>query len=294
MCHVFPPLVSIFGLFPVLVKCDHYLILVQLCLSSYLWYSLVFKSCLFSLISSCLLVTPRCFCESALPCLALMASLKTIIWVYSSSPCSSFLPAVTEDQTKTVSGAPSHRFFFRFSKVFCFVPRGMEVTTRPPALARGWCVGVRRDRRESAGREHPARRSREFTPPSAALPGPPFAGVSGGSRSLYRTGVEDQSGLVLSAETRRGQAAPLVMAEEAIPSRLPLLLQKWKRFLRQPCEGPWLHFMPRMDLSFRARPRRASCSYGVSCSSMDCPVPVCLAPEGSWYPLAAPWKFFWG
>ncbi len=36
VCHVFPPHVSIFGLFPVLVKCHYELILVQLCLSNYL------------------------------------------------------------------------------------------------------------------------------------------------------------------------------------------------------------------------------------------------------------------
>ncbi len=41
VCLVFPPLVSIFGLFPVLVKCDYELILVQLCLSHYLWLSCV-------------------------------------------------------------------------------------------------------------------------------------------------------------------------------------------------------------------------------------------------------------
>ncbi len=36
VCHVFLPLVSIFGLFPVLVRCDYQLICVQLCLSRYL------------------------------------------------------------------------------------------------------------------------------------------------------------------------------------------------------------------------------------------------------------------
>ncbi len=36
VCHVFPPLVSIFGLFPVLVWCHYELTLVQLCLSRYL------------------------------------------------------------------------------------------------------------------------------------------------------------------------------------------------------------------------------------------------------------------
>ncbi len=42
VCHVFPPLVSIFGLFPVLVKCHYDLILVQPCLSNYLWFTCVF------------------------------------------------------------------------------------------------------------------------------------------------------------------------------------------------------------------------------------------------------------
>ncbi len=40
VCHVFMPLVSIFGLFPVLVRCDYQLILVQPCLSNYLWITL--------------------------------------------------------------------------------------------------------------------------------------------------------------------------------------------------------------------------------------------------------------
>ncbi len=42
VCQLFPPLVSIFGLFPVLVWCDYWLILVQPCLSSYLWFTCVF------------------------------------------------------------------------------------------------------------------------------------------------------------------------------------------------------------------------------------------------------------
>ncbi len=37
VCHV-----SIFGLFPVLVWCDYWLILVQPCLSNYLWFTCVF------------------------------------------------------------------------------------------------------------------------------------------------------------------------------------------------------------------------------------------------------------
>ncbi len=92
LCLVFPPLVSIFGLFPVIIKCDYQLILVQLFFSiiydypvylvlsvqfNFVWsthYSTVFMSTLPSL---------------AWPCLA---SLKTSICVYSSSPCSSLIP----------------------------------------------------------------------------------------------------------------------------------------------------------------------------------------------------------
>ncbi len=40
VCHVFPPHVSIFGLFPVLVKCHYELILVQPCLSNYVLITL--------------------------------------------------------------------------------------------------------------------------------------------------------------------------------------------------------------------------------------------------------------
>ncbi len=42
VCHLFLPHVSIFGLFPVLVKCHYELILVQPCLSNYLWFTCVF------------------------------------------------------------------------------------------------------------------------------------------------------------------------------------------------------------------------------------------------------------
>ncbi len=114
-------------------------------------------------------------------------------------------------------------------------------------------------------RRHPrltqTRRAREITPPSAAHPGPPFAGDYAAGPPLTpaqvpwikstRHGQEchvyvlscpqehfNEPCLVLSAETHRGQAAPLVMAEEAIPSRLPLLSLKWKRLLRDPVRAP--------------------------------------------------------
>ncbi len=40
VCHVFPPLVSIFGLFPVLVSCHYELSMFQLCLSCYVLITL--------------------------------------------------------------------------------------------------------------------------------------------------------------------------------------------------------------------------------------------------------------
>ncbi len=76
VCYVFPPSVSIFGLFPFL-KCDYQFILIQRCLSHYLFiYSLVCVSL-------------------SLSCPALFVYIKRlIILTLSSSQCSSFLPAV--------------------------------------------------------------------------------------------------------------------------------------------------------------------------------------------------------
>ncbi len=48
VCHVFLPLVSIFGLFPVLVRCDYQLILVQLCVGDCVKYPVYLVSCLVS------------------------------------------------------------------------------------------------------------------------------------------------------------------------------------------------------------------------------------------------------
>ncbi len=84
VCHVFPPHVSIFGLFPVLVSCHYELSMFQLCLSRYV------------LITLCILVLSfefdfvwstryfpgvSCPCKSCLvlPCPPLMSTLKTII-----------------------------------------------------------------------------------------------------------------------------------------------------------------------------------------------------------------------
>ncbi len=221
--------------------------------------SCVFSSCLFSLISSGLLVTPLCFCESALPCLALMSSLKTIIWVYSSSLCSSFLPAVctwTEDLTSTVSGAHFTPFCFPFLKVFYFVPvfvsRGKEFAACHPAL-------VWRDHRESSGREICSVRRLWLSPSPPAvclvpgLPLPQARRIAADSsqpaaadpspvdlvHNMARSAVCMSCGahrnilmnLVLSCLRRLVESRRL-MAEETIPSRLPLLSLMWKRLLR--------------------------------------------------------------
>ncbi len=79
--------VSIFGLFPVLVRCDYWLILVQPCLSNYLWFTCVFivLSVQFDFVWST--HYSRCF-------LSALSALKTIIWVYVLVCVSLFLPAV--------------------------------------------------------------------------------------------------------------------------------------------------------------------------------------------------------
>ncbi len=82
VCHVFPPLVSIFGLFPVLVRCDYWLILVQPCLSNYLWFICVFLvlSVQFDFVWSTRY--SRCFLSVSFALSSPDVLLKTIIWVY--------------------------------------------------------------------------------------------------------------------------------------------------------------------------------------------------------------------
>ncbi len=80
-----------------------------------------------------------------------------------------------------------------------------------------------------------------------------------------------------------------------------------------PCEGLWLLVMPRRSLSLRASPGGlpvpVGCPVPVCLATEGCPIlscscvfspgglsmycPVCLAPEGSLYPLTSPGKF-WG
>ncbi len=102
----------------------------------------------------------------------------------------------------------------------------------------------------------------------------------------------------MSTETRLGQAAPLAVAMEAILAACPLVVEV-EAVAEGPCEGPWCHIMPGGSLSFQASP-------GGLLVPVGCPIlsvwpwrtvlycSVCLAPEGSWYPLTSPGNFFWG
>ncbi len=80
-----PPLDSTFGLFPILVKCDYQFILIQLCLSHYLWLSCVFivLSIQYDFVWSTR-YSPVFLLVSALPCHALpcFSTLNAIILSY--------------------------------------------------------------------------------------------------------------------------------------------------------------------------------------------------------------------
>ncbi len=106
----------------------------------------------------------RCFCVSALPCLTLMSSLKTIILkyllvcVFLVSPC-----CVHRDRRPdpTVSVVPSPRFvLFVFSSGY-FVPVFCPSLAASPHARRSWEF-------MPPFAALPSRGSREFTPPFAA------------------------------------------------------------------------------------------------------------------------------
>ncbi len=80
LCLVFPPRVSIFGLFPVLVKCDYELSMFQLCLCDCVNYP-VYLVPVFEFDFVWSTRYPRCILSVslALSCPVLMCSLKTII-----------------------------------------------------------------------------------------------------------------------------------------------------------------------------------------------------------------------
>ncbi len=94
LCHLFLPLVSIFGLFPVLVSCHYEFICVQLCVCDCVNYPVYISPVFwvwFHLVYSLL---PRCFLSLSPALSYLDVSLKTIIWVYVLVCVFLFLPAV--------------------------------------------------------------------------------------------------------------------------------------------------------------------------------------------------------
>ncbi len=189
VCHVFPPLVSIFGLFPVLAD-----VIISLFLSSrvclivydyplyispvfWVWFRLVY------------LWLPGVSCLSALSCPALMSWLKTIIWVYVLVCVFLFLPrvcTVTEDQTKYSKRRPFTSFCFLFFEKFFFVPQfcvcpaAWKSPLVIPAIAHcksAWEVGgiaaSAASHLASLAASPHARRSREISAlPAVALPLP--------------------------------------------------------------------------------------------------------------------------
>ncbi len=134
-------------------------------------------------------VYPVCEYCLVLSCPALMSLLNIIIWVYILVCVFLFLPhvcTVREDQTRTVSGAHSPRFVFRFEKfLFCSsvcvcLSRGMEVAARhsrhsPLQVGVGVPAGSPRVPRVHWPRAlMPADRGR-YPSPAVALPSPPAA-----------------------------------------------------------------------------------------------------------------------
>ncbi len=88
-------------------------------------------------------------------------------------------------------------------------------------------------------------------------------------------------------ETRLGQAAPLVVAMEAILAACPLVAEMEAVAEGTLC-GPLTPGHAQRKPQLTSQPRRASGSCGLSCLSgpggLSCRVlycPVCLAPEGS-------------
>ncbi len=100
-----------------------------------------------------------------------------------------------------------------------------------------------------------------------------------------------KSCLVMSTETRLGQAAPLVVAMEAILAACPLVVEA---VAEGPCEGLWLLVMPRRSLSLRASPGGLPVPVGCPVLSvwpwravLYCSVWLLIPPD-------FPEKFFWG
>ncbi len=215
-----------------------------------------------------------------------------------------------------------------------FVSRGKEFAACHPAL-------VWRDHRESSGREicsvrrlwlSQARRllpsSRVAAPqarriaadssqPAAADPSPVDLVHNMARSAVCMSCCAHRNilmNLVLSCLRRLVESRRL-MAEETIPSRLPLLSLMWKRLLRDLVRAPDSLSCPEEALASKLAqegflflwvvlscPVRLFSHGGRSCLVLfvclaleGYPVLSCVSsPEGSWYPLTSPGNFFWG
>ncbi len=195
MCHVVLPLVSIYGLFPVLVSCHYELSMFQLCLSRYVLITL----CILVLSFEFDLIWSTRYSPVFLSMSALFVKIKDYYLSLSPRLRVPVPPSCVHRDRRpdlTVSGAPSPCFVFSFWKfLFCSclcLSRGKEVAARNPTIAHcktAWeFSGIAAS--PLAASPH-ARRSREISaagggspkpagglPSSrvAAPPGAPFAG----------------------------------------------------------------------------------------------------------------------
>ncbi len=267
---------------------------------------------------------------SALPCLTLMSSLKTIVLKYLlvcmflvSSCC------VHRDRRpdQTVSVVPSPRFVLFVSSSGYFVPvfcpscppfaalpsRGSREFTPPFAAQRS-----RRSREFTPPfADQPALRSQKMTPPSTANPSPPaclwlnarrpasdsmpagspltharwppFAGKANPPLPEYHAAI-------------RGRSRRRPWGKPTHRPRLPLVRGKGQPAVRSHSARRQLWFPPAHrppPLSSQAsrlwsrQPAVAVFDQTVTKVFLTL-CRVCLAPEGSWYPWAAPWIFFGG
>ncbi len=174
---------------------------------------------------------------------------------------------------------------------------------RLPQVCRPWGKPTRRPRLTQA-RRLPLTQARR--PPLTPAQVPLIQSTRHGQECHVPVGTTrhkhfNLSCLILSTETRLGQAVPRVVAMEASPSRLPLLSLKWKRLLRHLVRAPDSLSCPGEASASKLAQEGflflwavLSCLVPVCLALCGLSCPVCLAPEGSGYPLAAPWIFFWG
>ncbi len=246
VCLVFPPLVSLYGLFPVLVSCHYEFILFQVCVCDCVNYPVY--------------LSPVCW----VPCRLVYSLFPVFLSVYLAL---SYLDVVIKDYYFEVSPrlhvprfsllcAPwqktrpnsKHRPFTSFCFVcffkwlFCSCVLS-TANSSPPA--RRWI--------------NAPRRSREITPPFVGKANPPSAAPSSSRGKPTRR--------------PRSLGPPPAVASSSPPA--PAVEWSSQPVMVSPAgRGRILtRLWPKVFLTLFL---------------------VCLAPEGSWYPWAAPWIFFGG